>query len=257
MAQLLLGWLNNSYLTKSMIANNGENVLIVDQLTKSFGGLVAVDGVSFRVGQGEIVGLIGPNGSGKTTLIELISGFYQPSSGSIFLKEGRIDGLKPHQIFQRGLARSFQIVEVPPSFTVGEFMLLPLLSDPTMEIGKRRSQELLEFVGLSSKAHNLVRNLSIPDQRAVELIRVLASKPSVVLLDEVMCGLSEGKAQQVISLIRKLQEEEGITFLVVEHRMEIIMQLCNRLIALNSGKKIGEGMPDEIISNEEVNQAYL
>ena len=231
-------------------------MLAVEKLSKAFGGLMALDDVSFQVAEKEIVGLIGPNGAGKTTLYEVISGFYPPTAGKVTFRGERVDGLKPHQVLARGLARSFQIVQTFPSFTAYENVLLTALRSLPMPQAKKWAEEVLEMVGLTSRAHRPVPSLSLPDQKVLELGRVIATRPRMILLDEVMAGLIEAEARQVTDLIRRLREQ-GLTFMVVEHRMEIIMDLCDRIIALNFGKKIAEGLPREVAAEKQVVEAYL
>ncbi len=234
----------------------GECVLAIDQITKVFWGLVALDGVSFRVEKGEIMGLIGPNGSGKSTLFEVCSGFYRPTRGQVLFKGERIDRLPPHEVLKRGLGRSFQGTEVFPSFTAYDTILLAALHRWPMAQARKRVQEVLNLIGLMSRAEQLVSSMTLPDKKAVELGRVIATGPEMLLLDEVMAGLTEPEAQAVIAVIRKLQEE-GLTFLLVEHRMEIVMDLCDRIVVLNFGKKIAEGKPHEMVRNKDVIEAYL
>jgi len=231
-------------------------MLAVEKLSKAFGGLMALDDVSFQVAEKEIVGLIGPNGAGKTTLYEVISGFYPPTAGKVTFRGERVDGLKPHQVLARGLARSFQIVQTFPSFTAYENVLLTALRSLPMPQAKKWAEEVLEMVGLTSRAHRPVPSLSLPDQKVLELGRVIATRPRMILLDEVMAGLIEAEARQVTDLIRRLREQ-GLTFMVVEHRMEIIMDLCDRIIALNFGKKIADGLPREVAAEKQVVEAYL
>ena len=231
-------------------------MLVVDHLTKAFGGLIAVNDVSFEVQKGQIVGLIGPNGSGKTVTFEVISGFYRPTQGKIVFNGEAISGLLPHQVLARGLARSFQIVQTFPSFTVYDTVLLAALHILPMPEARKRAQEVLEMTGLAPRAHRLVPALTLPDHKALEVAKVIASRPKMALLDEVMAGLTEPEARQVMAVIKKLRDE-GITFLVVEHRMEIVMDLCDRIIALTFGKKIAEGTPREVATNKAVVEAYL
>ena|SRR3990170_2287731 len=231
-------------------------MLAVEKLSKAFGGLMALDDVSFQVAEKEIVGLIGPNGAGKTTLYEVISGFYPPTAGKVTFRGERVDGLKPHQVLARGLARSFQIVQTFPSFTAYENVLLTALRSLPMPQAKKWAEEVLEMVGLTSRSHRPVPSLSLPDQKVLELGRVIATRPRMILLDEVMAGLIEAEARQVTDLIRRLREQ-GLTFMVVEHRMEIIMDLCDRIIALNFGKKIADGLPREVAAEKQVVEAYL
>ena len=232
-------------------------MLAVERLTKSFGGLTALNDLSFRVEPGEIVGLIGPNGSGKSTAFEVISGFQRPTKGSVSFLGARIDGLPPHRVLRRGIARAFQLVQLFPSFTVEETILLAALSRAPMAQARRDAQEVIRLVGLGSIAAELVSNLSLPDHKRLEFGKVLATRPALVLLDELMAGLTEGVANELGRLIRRLRDEQRMTFVMVEHRMEIIMGLCDRLVALNFGEKLAEGPPREVAANRQVIEAYL
>ena len=231
-------------------------MLVIDGVSKNFGGLTALYEVSFEVKKGEIVGLIGPNGAGKTTLFEIISGFMRPTSGIVLFEGDRIDGLQPHQVLKRGLARSFQEVQVFPSFTAYQNILVSALHSLPMSEASKRTEEILELVGLSSKAKLPAPMLTLPDQKAVELGKVLALEPRLILLDEVMAGLTEVEAENMIALIRRLWKQ-GITFLLVEHRMEIVTELCQRIVVLNFGMKIAEGATDEVMRNKDVVESYL
>jgi len=232
-------------------------MLAVERLTKSFGGLTALNDLSFRVEPGEIVGLIGPNGSGKSTAFEVISGFQRPTKGSVTFLGERIDGLPPHRVLRRGIARAFQLVQLFPSFTVEETILLAALSRAPMAQAQRDAQEVIRLVGLVPIAGELVSNLSLPDHKRLEFGKVLATRPALVLLDELMAGLTEGVANELGRLIRRLRDEQRMTFVMVEHRMEIIMGLCDRLVALNFGEKLAEGPPREVAADRQVIEAYL
>ncbi|GAF98841.1 unnamed protein product [marine sediment metagenome] len=231
-------------------------LLKVEELTKSFGGLIAIDSMSFEVEKGSIIGLIGPNGAGKTTLFEVISGFQRPTSGNCYFKEERIDNLKPHQICFRGIGRTFQIPQIFPSFTVFETVLVAALLHLSIQEARDRTHDVLETVGLSAKAEEITENLTIPEQKRLEVGRALASNPELLLLDEVMSGLNVVESKEMIELIKRLQDQ-GMTFILVEHVMHIIMGLCERIVVLNFGKKIAEGTPEEIANNEQVIEAYL
>lgn len=231
-------------------------LLRVEELTKNFGGLLAVDDMSFEVEKGSIIGLIGPNGAGKTTLFELISGFRRPTSGYCYFKEERIDKLKPHQICFRGIGRTFQIPQIFPSFTVFETVLVAALLHLSIKEARHRAHNVLETVGLSTKAEEITENLTIPEQKRLEVGRALASNPELLLLDEVMSGLNVVESKEMIELIQGLQDR-GMTFIMVEHVMHIIMGLCERIVVLNFGRKIAEGTPEEIANNEQVIEAYL
>ncbi len=232
-------------------------MLVVERLTKTFGGLVAVDDVSFAVARGEIVGLIGPNGSGKSTLFEVISGFQRPTTGRVLFEGRRIDRLPPHRVLGCGIARAFQMVQLFPSFSAEETVRIAALHDLPMTEARRTAAEVIERVGLRPVASELVSNLSLPDHKRLELAKVLAARPRLVLLDELMAGLTEGVAGELGALISALRRDGGITFVMVEHRMEIIMGLCDRVIALNFGRKLADGLPREVAANKEVIEAYL
>ncbi len=231
-------------------------LLKVEELTKSFGGLMAIDSMSFGVEKGSIIGLIGPNGAGKTTLFEVISGFQRPTNGTCYFKEERIDNLKPHKICFRGIGRTFQIPQIFPSFTVFETVLVAALLHLSIQEARDRTHDVLETVGLSAKAEEITENLTIPEQKRLEVGRALASNPELLLLDEVMSGLNVVESKEMIELIKRLQDQ-GMTFILVEHVMHIIMGLCERIVVLNFGKKIAEGTPEEIANNEQVIEAYL
>lgn len=233
-----------------------KDMLIVDRLTKQFGGIKALNAVSFKVNSGEIVGLIGPNGSGKTTMFEVISGFCRPTKGKVLFRGERIDHLKPHQILRRGIARSFQAREFMGSFAAREYILLASLSHLLMSQAGKWTEEVLELVGLKSRADVLLPDLTLPDQKALEFGRVVATQAEMILLDEVMAGLTPVGIEPIVQLIRRLREN-GKTFVVVEHRMEIVTHLCDRIIVLNFGRKIAEGTPAEVIKNNNVVEAYL
>lgn len=232
-------------------------MLAVEQVTKAFGGLVAVDGLSFRVEPGEIVGLIGPNGSGKSTAFEVISGFQRPTRGEVHFDGQRIDGLPPHVIVERGIARAFQLVQLFPSFTVEETILLAALHRAPMGPAQKKAAEVLDLVGLAPIAQELVSNLSLPDHKRLEFGKVMATTPKLILLDELMAGLTENVASELSRLIQRLRREEDVTFVMVEHRMEIIMDLCDRVVALNFGQKLAEGPPREVAADRQVIEAYL
>jgi branched-chain amino acid transport system ATP-binding protein len=231
-------------------------ILTVNNLTKSFGGLMALNSASFEVNKGEVVGLIGPNGAGKTTIIEVISGFYSPTKGSIFFEGNRIDGLKPHQVSKRGLSRTFQLIEILKSFTVFNTILLPALQNLPLYEAHRRAHEIMGLLNLTPLAEHRVSDLSLAEQRRLELGRALGSQPKLIFLDEVMAGLTKEEAGVIISLVKKLNER-GMTFLVVEHHLEIIRELCTRVIVLDFGSKIVEGPPEDVMKDKRVITAYI
>ncbi|MDR5694631.1 MAG: ABC transporter ATP-binding protein [Armatimonadota bacterium] len=236
-------------------------ILQVEGLTKSFGGVMAVRDLSFEVFAGERLGIIGPNGAGKTTTFNMISGEYRPTSGVIRLEGVRIDGLRPHEINRRGVARTFQIVRVFGSLTVREHILTGVLSRyPGLRIGIRQEEEveeLIQLTGLDRFRSTWAGNLTTPYKKRLELATALATRPKLLLLDELMAGLNPVEVEESMHLLRRINEELGITLVVVEHVMKAIMGLCQRIIVLHHGEKIAEGTPQEVASNHRVIEAYL
>jgi len=236
-------------------------LLEVVDLTKSFGGLVAVKNVSFNIDQGEIVGLIGPNGAGKTTVFNLITGVYKPDSGTIKFKEGNITGLATHQICKKGMCRTFQIVKPFSGMTVFDNMLVAALygKEGKKRITpdtKREVIEALEFTGLASKKDAFPDSLTVPDRRRLELTRAMLTKPDILLLDEVVAGLNDVEIEDCMKLLREVRGK-GITLFVVEHVMKAVMGISDRIIVLHHGEKIAEGKPKEVSNDKKVIDAYL
>jgi branched-chain amino acid transport system ATP-binding protein len=229
-------------------------------LTKYFGGLAAVSNVDFHIDQGEIVGLIGPNGAGKTTLFDLISAALAPKSGLIRFKGENITGLKPHQICRQGLARTFQSVKIFPNMPVMNNVALGVHFGTLERVTSTQATEevarLLEFVGLSGMAVVPAKDLTLANQKLLEVARALATKPEVLLLDEIMAGLNSTETVQAIELVSKMRAQ-GITIFMIEHVMKAIMSVCDRIIVLHHGKKIAEGTPQEIATSETVVKVYL
>ncbi len=230
-------------------------------LTKHFGGVTAVNDISFDLFQGEILGLIGPNGAGKTTLLNLISGLVKPSRGHITFNGQDLNRLKPHQVGQAGLARTFQVVQPFQNMTVAENVAVGAFFGVA---GRKRSyqqaiekaESVMELVGLLPKRSYYADQLTIADLKRLELAKALATEPRVLLLDEVMAGLRGREVDEAIELIRQINQT-GVTILVIEHVIKVIVNLCHRVVVLDYGKKIAEGTPREITSNPAVIQAYL
>jgi branched-chain amino acid transport system ATP-binding protein len=229
-------------------------------VTKYFGGLAAVSKVDFAVDQGEILGLIGPNGAGKTTLFNLISGTFPLSSGEIRFKGQKISGLKPHRICKTGIARTFQETKVFGNMLVLQNVLVgAFFGSPNRLSGAdaaRRAAEALEFVGLSASSTIPINDLTLVNQKRVEVARALATKPQVLLLDELMAGLNPAEVGEAMELVTRIRDE-GITIVMVEHVMKAIMGICARIMVLHHGEKIAEGTSDEISRNKTVIDIYL
>jgi branched-chain amino acid transport system ATP-binding protein len=229
-------------------------------VTKYFGGLAAVSDVDFQVNQEEIVGLIGPNGAGKTTLFGLISAALVPKSGSISFKGEKITGLKPYQICRQGLARTFQSVKIFPNLSVISNVELGVHFGTPEQITSTQAVEeaakLLEFVGLSEMATIRAGDLPLVNQKLLEVARALATKPEVLLLDEIMAGLNPTETAQAMDLVSKIRAQ-GITIFMIEHVMKAIMSICDRIMVLHHGEKIAEGTPKEISTSKTVVEVYL
>jgi len=233
------------------------DILQVHQVQRRFGGLRAVNDVSFRVSQGDILGLIGPNGAGKTTLFNLLVGLHRSQHGRVLLQGQDVTRLRPHQIAARGMTKTFQNVALFPEMTVLDNVLAGALLHSDVPRARRLAMAQLERVGLGAIAHKLAADLSFPEQARVEMARALCTRPRVLLLDEVMAALNVPEMDAMLALIRSLRDEDGITFIVVEHHMRAIMRLCNRIVVLSFGKKIAEGAPAEISTNPQVVEVYL
>ena len=229
-------------------------------VTKFFGGLAAVSNVDFHVDRGEILGLIGPNGAGKTTLFNLVSAALPPSSGEIRFNGQKLNSLKPHQICQMGIARTFQETKVFANMPVLQNVLIgAFFGTPTHISGTdaaREAAQALEFVGLSELSATPIKDLTLVHQKRVEVARALATKPELLLLDELMAGLNPAEVSEAMELVRKIRNT-GITIFMVEHVMKAIMGICERIMVLHHGEKIAEGTPREIAANKEVIEIYL
>ena len=232
-------------------------MLVVTDLRRDFGGLTAVHHLSFNVEPGEIVGLIGPNGAGKTTTFAMLAGFLTPTSGEILFQGKRINEMKPHQVCKLGLTRTFQIVQPFPDMTALEnIMVGAYIRYQSTTDAKQKAIEVLERVNLSHKSDTLGKNLTLMEQKRLEIGKALATEPSLLLLDEVAAGLKDAEVDTLLALVRQLNKE-GITFVIVEHLMKVIMNLCHRVIVLDFGQMIAQGTPKEISKDPAVLAAYL
>ena len=241
-------------------------------LTIKFGGLTAVNKVNFSINSGNIFGLIGPNGSGKTTIFNLISGIYKPTSGSITFKNEVINGLKPNFITQKGIARTFQNIRLFNNMTVFENIMVGChckmhnrFIDDLINSKKKKEEEfqarkktinLLQLFKLNHYANELAKNLPYGRQRVLEVVRALASGAELILLDEPAAGMNPQESNELMQLIKKIREM-GVTVMLVEHDMKVVMNICEHIVVLNHGEKIAEGTPEEVQNNELVIEAYL
>jgi len=249
-----------------------DPILEVKNLRKEFGGLVAVNDVSFQVDIGQIRAIIGPNGAGKTTLYNLISRIYTPTAGEIEYKQKRIDGLPSHKIAKFGISRTFQNLQIMNNMTILENVMIGYHSkqkhgilSSAFRIGRFRREEKeafqvamekLSFVGLESKANRLASDLSFGEQRMLEFSRALASEPQLLMLDEPASGLNSREIDRMIELIYRIKER-GVTIMLIEHDMELVMSISDIVTVLNYGQKIAEGTPREVQNDKEVITAYL
>jgi len=233
------------------------NLLEYRQVGKSFGGLRAIDNVSFGVEADEIVGLIGPNGAGKTTLFAMASGFLKPTDGEIWFDGKRMDGRDPPALCRAGLSRTFQIVRPFGEMNVlDNVMVGAFLHHRTRREAKAAAYAVLERVGLASRAHQIARTLTLSGRKRLEVAKALATRPKLLMLDEVMAGLTAVETAELLELVRNLRRD-GIGILVIEHNMEAVMKLSDRIVVIHHGRKIGDGAPHAVASDPAVISAYL
>ena len=239
-----------------MLAADGS-LLEVAAVTKRFGGLVANANVSFTVTRGEIVGVIGPNGAGKSTLFDVITGFYRPDTGEVRLASEPITGLRPDQINRRGIARTFQKLRPFSGMTVLENVTVgALLHEPDPRRARGEARRCLDLVGLAEKADAFARELSTGQRKRLEMARAMATRPRLLLLDEVTGGVDQRSIPALVDLIGQLRDE-GVTLVVIEHNMRVIMSVASRIVALHLGEKIADGPPAEVVRDRRLIEAYL
>lgn len=237
------------------------NILEVKDLDINFGGITAIDNLNFSVKKGEILGVIGPNGAGKTTLYNTITGIYKPSKGDIFLNNKKITAIKPYKISRLGIARTFQNIRLFNSLTVLENILVGRVSELKKLVKlnpyMKETLDILKVVGLEKVINNMASDLPYGQQRKVEIARALAISPKILLLDEPAAGMNNYEKRDLKNLINILREDFNITVLIIEHDMGVIMDLCDRILVLDYGKKIAAGSPEEISNDANVIKAYM
>jgi branched-chain amino acid transport system ATP-binding protein len=231
--------------------------LEVNHLSKSFGGLIAVNNVDFIANPGEILGLIGPNGAGKTTIFNLVTGFLTPDKGNILFRGEKIHNLASHEISRRGIARTFQMAQsFPRMSTLDNVMVGTFMHERNVKRARELAVEVLEFIELIDQKDKIAENLTVGDLKKLEIAKALATQPALLLLDEVIGGLNPKEIEEAMRIIQKIKEK-GITIFLVEHIMHAIMSLSDKVIVIHHGEKIAEGKPQEVTRNVEVIEAYL
>jgi branched-chain amino acid transport system ATP-binding protein len=232
--------------------------LKVVDLVKDFGGVVANNHITFDIDQGEIIGLIGPNGAGKTTLFNCIVGYHKPDSGKVIFKGKEITGFKSFLTNREGIGRTFQIMKVTAGMTVLENVMVGAFCRMDKRpFAQKEASEILVFLGLEDLRDDHLNELPIAIQKKVGLARALATRPELLMLDEVASGLNPKETEEMVDLLKKIHQEKKMTLFLIEHVMEVVMPISQRVIVLDSGEKIAEGVPEEIVKNDRVIKAYL
>lgn len=232
-------------------------LLEAKHITKRFGGLVAVNDLSLSVAKGEILGMIGPNGAGKTTAFNMISGYYEPNEGQVIFDGKDITGMRPHKICKLGLTRTFQVVKPFPQLSVLDNVIVGAYNRTDDElVARQKSQEILDFLGMANMSEQLAGSLSVAGRKRLEIAKVLATEPKMILLDEAMAGLRPKETDEIIELVRQISQQ-GIALLLVEHVMKVIMSLADRIVVIHHGEKIAEGEPQQVVQDKAVIDAYL
>lgn len=232
-------------------------LLAVNDVSKRFRGLVAVDRVSFEVPDGSICAVIGPNGAGKTTLFNIVAGALAPDTGSIVFDGEHIEGLAPDRICRRGIGRTFQIVRPFPALSVEDNVVVGALLHRDLDAARNLSHDVLRRLDLYGKRHQLAKSLTLPDRKRLEVARALATDPKLLLLDEVMAGLRPTETDRMVTILREINAERGLTILLIEHVMRAVMALAQRVLVLHHGAAIAEGTPEEVVKDKEVIRSYL
>ena len=233
------------------------SLLEVKGVSRFFGGLAALTDISFGVEKGDILGLIGPNGAGKTTMFNVVNGFYAPSRGEVYFKQKKISGLKPHQICRMGIARTFQVVKPLQRMSVLDNVIASaFLRVKTRARAEEIAMETIQFTGLLDDRDVISKGLPLGKRKKLEIARALATQPEMLLLDESFAGLNPAELDESIGIIRRIKER-GITIMIIEHHMKVIMAISDRIVVLSYGQKLAEGTPKEIGNNPLVVEAYL
>jgi branched-chain amino acid transport system ATP-binding protein len=247
-------------MTQSRHNPGSKPILVGEKVTKRFGGLTAVSEVDFEIREGEIMALIGPNGSGKTTLINTISGFYAPDGGKIIFDGLEIGGKKPHEVAKLGIGRTFQFVRPFEELSAIDNIAVGVLygtGESSIEKANRRALDILDFLEIADKKDIPAEDLIMSDRKRLEIGRALSINPRLILLDEVFAGLNEGEIKAGVDLVLKISRDLGITVFMIEHVLRVVMETCTRVMVLNYGCKIGDGVCQEVVQNPQVIEAYL